>query len=123
MAANAFRIGNGNTVNVVATATINEGDLAYVGGWLGVVPRETDSGEQVALNIEYAEFDMLLPVGLNLSQGDEVFVDITDLTGNTPDDSAYYTATDTDRIKLGRCTTDQDGTTGQVRIQSALRGQ
>lgn len=123
MATNSKRIANGNSIDVTISSAVAEGDLAFIEGWLGFVPRASSSGESVALNIEYAEFDMILPTGLSLSKGDEVWVDTTDLTGHIPDDTAYGSSNGGSDTKLGRCVIDQDGTTGRVRIQSALRGQ
>lgn len=120
---NAIRRRDGHSVDVTLSSTVAEGDLAYVEGWLGVVPREGVSGEGIELNIEDAEFDLILPTALGLSKGDEVYVDITDLTGHIPDDSAYATSSGANTIKLGRCKIDQDGSSGRVIIQSALRGQ
>ena len=85
---NAIRYANGNTVEVNITNDVTEGDLAFVDGWLGFVPRDQVSGEMTALNIEYAEFDLILPVALGLNAGDEVYVDVTDLTGHIPEDTA-----------------------------------
>lgn len=119
----AIRYSNGNTVEVDVTSSVAEGDLAFVQGWLGFVPRAQVSGETTALNIEDAEFDVILPTSLNLSKGDEVWVDTTDLTGHIPDSTAYATSDGGSDTKLGRCVTDQDGVTGRVRIQSTLRNQ
>jgi predicted RecA/RadA family phage recombinase len=123
MATNMLRRKDGRSVDVTVTSSVVTGDLAFVENWLGVVPRDADSGESIALNIENCEYDMILPTALNLSKGDEVHVTITDLTGHIPDDSAYEAASATDTRYLGRCTTDQNGTTGQVRIQVALQHQ
>lgn len=123
MAFNANRRTDGNSVDVTVTSTVAEGDLAFVENWMGVVPRAAESGETVALNIENAEFDVILPTSLSLSKGDEVHVDVTDLTGHIPDSTAYATSSGADTRYLGRCKTDQDGTTGQVRLQAALNHQ
>lgn len=123
MAVSAHRYSNGHKVDVALTSAVVEGDLIYAEGWLGFTPNEAASGESVALNIEFAEFDVILPTSLSLTKGAEVWVDVTDLTGHIPDSTAYYTASGSNRRRLGRCVSAQNGTTGQVRLQSMLREQ
>lgn len=119
----ALRLSQGTKIEVTFTSAVEDGDLAYADGWLGFVPRDKASGEKANLDIEDAQYDIVLPTALGLSKGDEVFVDITDLTGHIPDDSAYATSSGANTVKLGRCVIDQDGTSGRVIIQSTLRSQ
>lgn len=109
-----FKSSDGRSVDVTLSATVAPNSLAVAEGWLGMAVRGGDSGETCALSIETAIYHITLPTALSLSKGDLVYVDITDLTGNTPDDSAYYSSSGSSRVPAFKCTNDQDGTTGVV---------
>lgn len=123
MATNALRRADGFSVDVALSYEVDTGDIVVVQDWLGIVPRDAESGDSIALNVENAEFDMILPTSLSLGIGDEVYVEVADVTGHRPDSTAYSTSSGAGKRKLGRCTTAQDGTTGQVRILTTLINQ
>jgi hypothetical protein len=124
MATNALRRRDGHVVDLVLDAgDVSTGDIVVVDGWLGIVPRDAESGDTIALNVENAEFDMILPTSLSAVIGTEIYVTVADVTGHLVDDSAYSTSSGGGKRKLGRCVTDQDGTTGQVRLITTLQNQ
>jgi hypothetical protein len=113
---NGHKLNTGLSVEIEVTSTIEAGELAYVDGFLGMNVREIESGESGVLDIEPAQWDVILPTTLDLSKGDIIYVDVTDLTGHVPDDSAFSTTSGGSKVKWAKAMTDQDGTTGQVRI-------
>lgn len=123
-ATNALRRKNGNNVDVTLSAAVSFGDVLVVNGWLGISPEAAASGDTLALNVEDAEFDIILPTSLSLTIGTEVYVTIANITGNTVNTSnGFSTSSGAGKRRLGRCTTNQDGTTGQVRLITTLRNQ
>lgn len=124
MAVNALRRKDGHAVDLVLDAgDVEAGEIVVVDGWLGIAPRDADSGDTIALNVENAEFDMILPTSLAAVTGDEIYVTVADVTGHTVDSTAYSKTSGAGKRKLGRCATDQNGTTGQVRILTTLQNQ
>jgi predicted RecA/RadA family phage recombinase len=107
--ADTFFESDGKAVTVTASYAVTKGQVAYAQGWLGLANRTVVSGEDVALTIDRREYQFTVPSSLTVHKGDDVYVDITDLTGHTPDDSSYYTATGSNRVKLFKATADKDG--------------
>ena len=64
---NAVRLNTGKAANVAVTSAIQTGDIFVAEGFAGVNPRDAESGDTVAMNIEVAQFDVLLPASLGLS--------------------------------------------------------
>jgi len=113
---NGHKLNTGLSVEIEVTSDIDTGELAYVNGFLGFNVRAIESGESGVLDIEPAQWDVILPTALNLSKGNLIYVDVTDLTGHIPDDSAFSTTSGGSKVKWAKAMTDQDDTTGQVRI-------
>jgi len=113
---NGHKLNTGLSVEIEVTSDIATGELAYVDGFLGFNVRAIESGESGVLDIEPSQWDILLPTALNLSKGNRIYVDVTDLTGHIPDDTAFSTSAGGSKKLWALAMTDQDGTTGQVRI-------
>jgi predicted RecA/RadA family phage recombinase len=64
MATNALRRADGYSVDVTLSYEVDEGDIVVVQDWVGIVSKDGESGDSRALNVENAEFDMILPTGL-----------------------------------------------------------
>lgn len=79
---------DGRSVTIDLSYTVVARQPAFGGGWLGITVGAGDSGEQVALEI-FGEYQFKVPSGLSVAAGEIVRIDTTDLTGHTPDDTAY----------------------------------
>lgn len=103
-----FKQSDGQSITVTLTATVAANSLAVVDGWLGMAVRGGESGDTCALSLEAAVYQIELPTALGLSAGDLVYVDLTDVTGNTPDDTAYSTSSGANRVPAFKCVDAQD---------------
>lgn len=112
-----FKESDGKSISVTLTATVEPNSLAVVDGWLGMAVRGGESGDSCALSLDPAVYQIELPTALSLTTGDLVYVNITDLTGNTPDDTAYSTSSGANRVAAFKCVGDQNGTTGVVQAK------
>lgn len=99
---------DGKAVQVALQYTVEAEQIAYVEGWLGRTNESGDSGDYIALNVGMAEYQFTVPSLLSVSKGDIVYVDITDLTGHIPDESAYSTTADGSKVALFKATSDKD---------------
>ena len=105
---NTYLDNDGKSVQVALTSSVAAGQIAYVEGFLGIAVRACDSGDYVALNIDRRAYQFTVPAGLTVNKGDIVYVDTGDLTGHIPDETAYYTATDTGRLPLFKAIENKD---------------
>lgn len=106
--ANTYLESDGKAVEVSLTATVEKDQVAYVDGFLGLVTLAGVSGEKTNLTIDDREYQFTVPASLSVAKGAIVYVDVTDLTGHTPDDTAYYTASGSNRIRLFKATAAKD---------------
>lgn len=106
--ANTYLESDGKAVEVTLTATVEKDQVAYVDGFLGLVTLAGVSGENTNLTIDDREYQFTVPASLSVAKGAIVYVDVTDLTGHTPDDTAYYTASGSNRIRLFKATAAKD---------------
>lgn len=106
--ANTYLESDGKSVQVTLTATVEKDQVAYVEGFLGLVTLDGVSGGKTNLNIDDREYQFTVPAALSVSKGNIVYVDVTDLTGHTPDDSAYSTSAGSNKIRLFKATADKD---------------
>lgn len=97
---NTYLDNDGRAVDVALTATVAANQVAVVEGFVGIAVKGGDSGDTVALTIDDRAYQFTVPASLSVSKGATVYVDITDLTGHIPDDSAYYTASGSNRVAL-----------------------
>lgn len=99
---------DGKSVNVDLTYTVGKGQVAVVEGWLGVAQSSGDSGDTVAMAVDDREYQFTVPSNLSVSKGDIVYVEIADLTGHVPDDTAYGTTAGSGKIAFFKATMDKD---------------
>lgn len=83
---------DGKAVDVDLTATVAASQVAVSQGFLGITGSAGVSGDTIALNIDQRAYQFTVPTSLTVNKGDIVWVDMADLTGHTPDDSAYSTS-------------------------------
>jgi plastocyanin len=112
MAATLYHESDGKAVNVDLTATVIHNQVAYAQGWLGITNEAAESGDTIALTVDEREYQWPVPDALTVNKGDTVYVDVTNLTGHTPDSDAYYTAAGSNRIKLFKATAAKDTSRG-----------
>jgi len=112
MAATLYHESDGKGILVNLTATVTSKQVAYAQGWLGIVEEAGLSGDTVGMTVDEREYQWPVPDALSVNKGDLVYVDVTDLTGHTPDSSAYYVASGSNRVKLFKATAAKDTSLG-----------
>ena len=105
---NTYFEGDGKSVEVDLTSTVNTGQLAYVDSWLGIANESGDSGDSITLSVDEREYQLTVPTALAVVKGEYIWIDVTDLTGHIPDSTAYYKATGSNRVRFFKATSDQD---------------
>ncbi len=95
-------------IDVTLTASVVKDDVAVVETILGIANSDGDSGDTISLTVDNRGYQFTVPTSLSVTKGQIVYVDITDLTGHIPDDSAYYTAAGSNRIRLFLAMEDKD---------------
>lgn len=99
---------DGDAVNVDLNYTVAKDDICYVDGWLGVAADDGDSGDTIALDISEVERQVVVPAALNPAKGSIIYIDVTDLTGHIPDDTAYGTSAGANKVAFMRTTSTKD---------------
>jgi Uncharacterized conserved protein (DUF2190) len=114
---------DGLAVNVTLSATVKAAQLAVVQGWVGITGESGDSGETIALVCDDREYQFYVPVGLAVAKGDIVYVTLATVTGHTPQDAAYTTASGAGKVALFKATAAKDANnlvTGIMMAHNAL---
>lgn len=106
--AQTYQESDGKSVEVNLRYTVENKQVAYVDAFLGITMASGDSGDAINLNIDDREYQFTVPTALAVAKGDIVYVDVTDLTGHTPDSTAYAKAAGSNRIRLFKATAAQD---------------
>ncbi len=83
---------DGQAVDVDLSYSVSKGQVAFVEGWLGLTNDRGDSGDNISLTVNDEVYVFTVPSGLAVAKGAVVCIDTTDLTGHTPDDTAYNTS-------------------------------
>lgn len=105
---NTYLESDGKSVAVTLSASVDKNQVAYAEGWLGIANQGGVSGDVITLSVDGREYQFTVPAALAVSKGATVYVDVTDLTGHIPDDTAYYTASGANRVALFKATADKD---------------
>lgn len=95
---------NGKAVDVNLLYTVGANELAVVDGFLGIAGGSGDSGDTIALNYEQQEYQLEIPGTLSVAKGDELYIEVADVTGHTPDSTAYGTSSGAGKVRFGRAT-------------------
>lgn len=119
---NTYKESDGNSVVVALSYTVDKGDVVVAEGWIGIANADGDSGEQIALSVDDAEYQLTVPAGLTVNKGDIVYVTIADLTGHIPDDTAYTTSAGAGKVAFLKATAAKDANNVVLGIMIA-RGQ
>lgn len=99
---------DGLSVNVDLLYDVTKDQIAVVDGWLGIAASDGESGDTIALNIDRREYQFTVPSTLSVSKGDIVYIEVADVTGHTPDDSAYGTSAGAGKVAYFKATADVD---------------
>lgn len=105
---NTYLDNDGKAVDVSLLYTVDSMQVAYVEGWLGINNRSGNSGDAAVLTIDRRAYQFTVPSGLSVSKGDTVYIDMSDLTGHIPDDTAYSTTSGADKKALFKALEDKD---------------
>jgi len=98
----------GRAVNVDLLYTVSAEDVLYVDGFLGVAAADGESGNNIALTIDHSEYQFSVPAGLTVVKGNTVYIEVADLTGHKPDDTAYSTTAGAGKVALFKATKAKD---------------
>lgn len=90
----------GNSFNKTLTYAVNGQELVVVGGAAGIPYEDAESGAQIALRADAAIYQWYVPDGLSVAEGATVYLEIADVTGHVPDDTAYSTTAGAGKIAL-----------------------
>ncbi|RMH11471.1 MAG: hypothetical protein D6698_16355 [Gammaproteobacteria bacterium] len=105
---------DGQSVTVSLLHMVAAKQVAFVDGWLGVTAAAGESGDQIALDIAQCERQFTVPAGLSVSKGDIVYITVADVTGHTPNDTAYSTSAGAGKIAFFKATSNKDTTNNVV---------
>lgn len=104
-----YKESDGQAVNVDLLYTVEALQLAVVDGWLGVTMESGDSGDTIAMEVASGvERQFEVPSTLSVSKGDIVYIEVADLTGHTPDDTAYGTSAGAGKVAFFKATAAKD---------------
>lgn len=96
------------SVHVDLLYTVAAMQVAVVDNWLGITVESGDSGDTIALTADERAYQFTVPEALAVEKGDVVYIEVADLTGHTPDDSAYSKTAGAGKRALFRAQEDQD---------------
>lgn len=99
---------DGKAVNVDLLYTVEAGEVAVVDSWLGIAGGRGDSGDSIALAVDDREYQVVVPSGLSVSKGAIIYIEIADVTGHTPDDTAYGTSAGSGKLAFIKATAAKD---------------
>lgn len=104
-----YKESDGKSVNVDLLYTVEAQQLIVADGWAGITVEAGESGETIALDIEMGvERQLEVPSTLAVAKGDIVYLEIADVTGHTPDSTAYTTSAGSGKIALLKATAAKD---------------
>lgn len=105
---NTYLESDGKSVTVTLSYSVDIHELVVVEGWVGIASENGDSGEQIALQADDREYQFTVPAGLSVAKGQIVFLEVADLTGHKPDDTAYTTTAGAGKVALFKATMAKD---------------
>jgi hypothetical protein len=109
MAGEATHFDNdGKSVQVTLSYTVLKDYVAVVEGWLGIAGGSGDSGDMISLATDDRAYQFTVPTALAVEKGDIVYIEVADLTGHYPDDSAYSKTAGAGKVAFFKAQDDQD---------------
>lgn len=101
---------DGKSVTLPLLYTVEKGDLVVVSSWLGIAANDGDSGDTIALEIDSVERQVVVPAALAAAIGDIIYIEVADVTGHKPDDTAYSKTAGSGKVAFLKVTVAQSGT-------------
>ncbi len=95
-------------VHVTLSHAVEPQQVAFIENILGITVEGGQPYDVIALNLEQVAYQFTVPLGVAVSKGQIVYVDVTDLTGHKPDDSAYSTTAGANKRALFLALEDKD---------------
>lgn len=106
---NVYKESDGQAVNVDLLYTVEANQLIVADGWTGITMAAGESGDTIALDIQMGiERQLEVPSSLSVSKGDIIYLEVADVTGHTPDSTAYSTSAGSGKIALMKTTSAKD---------------
>jgi hypothetical protein len=105
---NTYLESDGKSVHVTLSYPVSVHELVVVEGWVGIAGEDGESGEMVALATDDREYQFTVPAALDVAKGAIVYLEVADLTGHKPDDSAYSTTAGAGKVALFKATAAKD---------------
>lgn len=105
---NTYLESDGKSVEVDLLYDVEKGQLVVVDGWLGIANASGNSGSPITLSVDGREYQLTVPAALNVAKGDVIFVELADVTGHKPDDSAYSKSAGAGKVAAFKATMDQN---------------
>lgn len=99
---------DGQAVHVDLLYSVDADELAVVDGWVGITMDDGESGDTIALDVSSREYQWVVPAALSVAKGDTVYLEVADVTGHTPDSTAYSTSSGAGKIPLFKATAAKD---------------
>jgi len=105
---NSYLESDGKAVHVNLLYTVSVHELLVVEGWVGIAGEDGVSGDMIALSVDDREYQFTVPSGLAVAKGAIVYLEVADLTGHKPDDTAYTTTAGAGKVALFKATAAKD---------------
>lgn len=99
---------DGQSVQLTLSYTVAAKQVAVINGWVGVTETAGESGDEVAVSVQQCERQFTIPSSLDPAIGSIVYIEIADLTGHTPDDTAYSTTAGAGKVAFFKTTSAKD---------------
>ena len=107
MSKTVHRDGNAHSIQRTLDGTVSAMQVVSDGVWAGINVESGDSGELRAWSIDGGIYQFYVPDGLSVNDGDIVYLELADITGNIPDDTAYSTTAGAGKIALFKALEDK----------------
>lgn len=104
-----YKESDGQAVNVTLISDYVQNDqVIYADGWVGVNVDSGDSGDLRALDISMIERQFTVPTALAVVKGDVIYLTLANRTGNVFADNAYTKTAGAGKVAFFKATSDQD---------------
>lgn len=99
---------DGRSIQLTPHYTIVKDQIVVIEGWLVIADRNAESGDLTAFETFQQERQLKVPTAFNPAVGDLIYIDTADLTGHTPDNTAYSISSGAGKQVLGKVTKVKD---------------